>query len=150
MTNWKAPGRSTVCPMIYCRDAEKTIDFAREVFGAEEEGARLYRETGALWNAEIRIGDVTILIAEDADGMGFTPFLYVYVPDADATYEKALKEGATPFMPPGDRFYGARDGGVRDPQGNVWWIGTHTVDLTPGEIEAGARAFEKAQKDGAD
>ncbi|MEO1015680.1 MAG: VOC family protein [Pseudomonadota bacterium] len=146
MTDWKAPGRSTVCPMIYCREAEKAIDFAKEVFGAEETGARLYRETGELWNAEVRIGEITILVGEDVDGMGFTPFLYVYVPDVEATYEKAIAAGGEPIMPPDERFYGARDGGVRDPQGNVWWVGTHVADLTPAEIEAGARKMEAARK----
>jgi PhnB protein len=47
--------------------------------------------------------------------------MFVIVPDADRTYEKALANGATTIMPPADQEYG-RSGGVTDPYGNVWWI----------------------------
>jgi uncharacterized glyoxalase superfamily protein PhnB len=50
-----------------------------------------------------------------------TANMFIYVPDADVTYNKALEEGATSVMPPVDQNYG-RACGVIDPFGNTWCI----------------------------
>lgn len=47
--------------------------------------------------------------------------LFVYVPDADETYKKALDNGALSLMELSDQDYG-RTCGVTDPFGNIWWI----------------------------
>ena len=44
--------------------------------------------------------------------------LYLYVPDCDAAYAKAMAAGAEKVMEPMDQFYGDRSGGVLDPFGN--------------------------------
>ena len=61
--------------------------------------------------------------------------LYLYVPDVDAAYQRALKAGATSIMEPADQFYGDRSGGVKDAAGNSWFFGTHIEDVTPAETE---------------
>ena len=61
--------------------------------------------------------------------------IYLYVDDADDVYQKALKAGGTSVMEPADQFYGDRNGGVRDPLGNLWWIATHIEDLPIDEIQ---------------
>jgi len=38
-------------------------------------------------------------------------------------------------------FWGDRYGTVTDPFGHVWGIATHVQDLSPAEIEEGAKAF---------
>jgi uncharacterized glyoxalase superfamily protein PhnB len=49
----------------------------------------------------------------------------VYVPDVDATYQRALAAGAeavqAPKQNPGEV---DRRGAVKDPAGNTWWIAT--------------------------
>jgi uncharacterized glyoxalase superfamily protein PhnB len=52
-------------------------------------------------------------------------YLHLYVPDVDATYKRALAAGAASVVEPRDQEYGDRTGGVLDPAGNTWWIGTH-------------------------
>jgi len=52
----------------------------------------------------------------------FPAFLYVYVEDVDATYEKALQHGAVSVEPPLDTPYGDRRAMVSDPAGNVYQI----------------------------
>ena len=61
--------------------------------------------------------------------------LYVYVPDTDATYQRALKAGGVSTMEPSNQFYGDRNAGVRDECGNLWWIGTHIEDVSPEELK---------------
>lgn len=52
----------------------------------------------------------------------FPGFLYVYVDDADETYERALHAGAESIEAPLDTPYGDRRAMVRDPSGNVFQI----------------------------
>ena len=44
--------------------------------------------------------------------------------------------GAKLTRPIKDQFYGDRNGGVEDPFGHVWFIATHTKDVTPEEMAA--------------
>ena len=58
--------------------------------------APLLRADGTLWNAELAIGDCTILVGDaGGEGMTRTAFLYVHVPDVDATFTRAVEAGAT-------------------------------------------------------
>ena len=52
----------------------------------------------------------------------FPAFLYVYVDDADAAYDRALAAGAVSLEAPLDTPYGDRRAMVRDPSGNVFQI----------------------------
>jgi PhnB protein len=72
--------------------------------------------------------------------------LYVYVPNADATYQRAIAAGATSGMAPADMFYGDRNASVKDPSGNTWFIATHKEDVAPQELARRAEAFFKQQK----
>lgn len=139
-------GRSALCPFLVVKDAVGTIAFAKAVFAAREIAPPLFRSDGRLWNAELEIGGVTVMLGEAGDGFERPGFLYVYVEDADAAYAAALDAGAKPIMPLEARFYGARDGGVEDPAGNLWWIGTQRETLTPEEIKARA-AVEETRRD---
>jgi PhnB protein len=56
---------------------------------------------------------------------------YLYVPDCDALYRRALAVGATSISEPKDQPYGDRSGGVKDAFGNQWYIATHIKDVTP-------------------
>jgi uncharacterized glyoxalase superfamily protein PhnB len=58
----------------------------------------------------------------------------LYVPDADATYQAALRAGGKSVQEMQDQFYGDRSGGVEDPAGVTWWIATHIEDVPPAEI----------------
>ncbi len=40
-------------------------------------------------------------------------------------------------------FYGDRNGGVKDPAGNIWWIATHIEDVSPEEMEKRAKEKHK-------
>jgi PhnB protein len=58
----------------------------------------------------------------------FPSFLYVYVEDADAAYQRAIAAGATSMEPPLDTPYGDRRAMVRDPFGNVFQIAHRRVE----------------------
>ncbi|MGH7737028.1 MAG: VOC family protein [Candidatus Tyrphobacter sp.] len=108
---------------MFVRDRDGLLAFLKAAFAAVE-GPR-FREDAPV---DVRIGDSLIMIA-DADGRPVTTgFFYVYVPDADATYSKAVEAGATTLEEPALTFYGDRRAMVEDPFGNVWQIATHVRD----------------------
>ena len=69
--------------------------------------------------------------------------LYLYVPDVDASYRKALAAGGTKMKDPKDEFFGDRTAGVKDPAGNHWEIATHKEDVSPQELKKRAEQMFK-------
>lgn len=130
-------GFHSVTPYLVVEGAARFIDFMKQAFGAEEK-LRVPIPDGILMHAEVRIGDSMI---ECGDGnREFPPrpsALHIYVPDADAVYQRALAAGATTLHEPVDQPYGDHEASVKDPFGNHWYIATH---LTGGHIPEGLRA----------
>lgn len=137
--SYLAPGRSKVSSFIVVADAKPVIAFAKEVFGATELRPPLYRSNGRLWNLELDLAGHTVMIGEESPENTHPSFLYIHVEDVDAVYARALAAGASPVMPPENRFYGDRDGGVMDAAGNLWWIATHVEDVPQDEQERRAK-----------
>lgn len=46
---------------------------------------------------------------------------YLDVADADAAMDRAVAAGRERIIEVADMPYGDRQGGVRDPSGNIWW-----------------------------
>ena len=101
------------------------IPFVEAAFGGEAVGLHKSPQ-GIVLHATLRIGNATFEISEAHGKYEPKPCnLHVYVPDADAAYERALKAGATSVEPPRDAPYGDRAAGVKDAFGNVWFIATY-------------------------
>jgi len=117
-------GFRTVTPYLIVQGAPGLIDFMRQVFDATEIRRDLHSD-GSIMNAEMRIGDSIVELAEaGGDGPAMPCGLHVYVPDTDATYQRALQAGASSLYAPADMPYGERSAGVRDASGNSWYIAT--------------------------
>jgi PhnB protein len=139
-------GYHTATPYLVVPGVAKVIDFLKQAFDATEIHERLSRPDGAIMHAEVKIGDSPIMMGEPMGQSAPMPaFVYLYVADTDACYQRALKAGATSLMEPADQFYGDRNAGVRDSAGNVWWIGTHIEDVAPEELARRASQGAKAQ-----
>ncbi len=83
---------------------------------------------GTVVHAEVRIADALVMIGEVPDGRNpFPAMVHLYVGDADAAFERAVRSGAVPVRPPADVDDGDRRGGVRDPWGNEWWFTRHSA-----------------------
>jgi len=105
--------------------AAKLIDFLKWAF-AGEEFVRHDSPEGAVLHAKIRVGDSMIEMGEAHGAWQAMPTaIYMYVPDADAVYRRALAAGADSLSEPADQPYGDRVAGVRDFCGNQWFIATH-------------------------
>jgi len=53
---------------------------------------------------------------------------YLYVPDADASYFRAMNAGASSVHAPADQPYGDRTAAVKDVFCNMWYLATHIAD----------------------
>lgn len=112
----------TVMPYLILNGALNFIDFTKNVFNATVLHAPKLRDDGTTLHAEITIHGSTIMVTDATnDWKPQTANLFVYVPNADESFKKALVEGATELMGLSDQEYG-RTCGVTDPFGNVWWI----------------------------
>ena len=69
--------------------------------------------------------------------------MWLYVPDTDAAFKRAVDAGAKPLMPPADMFWGDRFAKVIDPFGHHWGIATHKEDLTPAQMDVRRKEWEK-------
>ena len=136
-------GYHSITPSIIVRDAAKAIDFYKRAFGAEELG-RHKAPDGSIMHAEIQIGDSRVMLGEENEQWGAkSPLstngnpgsLHIYVENADAAYDRALKAGATVKYPIEDAFWGDRYGKVTDPFGHEWALATRVKDMTPAEME---------------
>jgi PhnB protein len=121
------PGYRTVTPYLVAEDGPALLEFAKQVFDAEET-FRAVGTAGGL-HGEVRIGDSMLMMGGGIPGREFraTPnihALHIYVEDSDAVYQKALAAGATTISEPRDQEYGERSGSVKDPAGNHWYIAT--------------------------
>lgn len=116
------PGFATVTPYFFVEDAPAFLAFLVEGLGGTEV-LRHLRPDGAVGNAQVRLGDATVMVSEASPAFpALAASHYLYVADADAAMVRALAAGATQVLAVQDMPYGDRQGGVRDPQGNLWWL----------------------------
>jgi len=109
--------------------AEPVIGFLKRAFGAREI-AKYASPDGVVHHAEIRVGDSVVEMGE-AHGpyQPMQSMFYMYVPDCDAVYRRALAAGAKSIQEPADQYYGDRTAAVDDAFGNQWYIATHIKDV---------------------
>jgi uncharacterized glyoxalase superfamily protein PhnB len=143
-------GYQTVTAALTVRNGAEAIEFYKRAFGAEE----IMRVPGpdgkSLMHAEIRVGNSRIMLGDESPAMGcLAPVtlggpggsLYVYVPDVDAAFKRAVAAGAKVLMPVTDMFYGDRFGQVEDPSGHRWGLATHVEEVAPEEMMRRQREF---------
>lgn len=114
----------TIQPYMIVSRAAEFIDFLKAAFSGTER-FRFARPDAPqfIMHAEVAIGDSIIELADANQQYPAAPqAIHLYVDDADATYQRALDGGAKSIHKPVDEPWGDRQGTVRDPFGNVWFI----------------------------
>jgi PhnB protein len=126
----------TVTPYIMVEGVEAVMDFLIAAFGAESREVMKSPE-GRVMHAQILVGNSMLMLAEarPPEWPSQPASFYLYLPDCDASYKRALASGGVSIMEPADQFYGDRHGGVKDTSGNSWWIATHIEDVSSEEME---------------
>jgi len=143
-------GYPRVTPYLIIGGAADAIGFYTEVLGFTER-MRMPGPDGLIGHAELELGESVLMLADENPEMGMlgprsiggtSVTLHTYVDDVDATFDRALKAGATSLRDIEDQFYGDRSGQLEDPFGHRWNLATHVEDVSPEEMSR--RAAELA------
>lgn len=146
-------GHHTVTPRMFVRGAAEAIEFYKKAFGATEL-ERSADPSGKIVNADIRIGDSIISLAEESPEWGnhsprslggATTIITLNVEDADAVWNRAISAGARVIFQLEDQFYGYRQGRLEDPFGHLWIISTHIEEVSLEEMNRRMEAWMKQQ-----
>ncbi|WPB75973.1 VOC family protein [Archangium violaceum] len=121
---YKPDGYPSISAYVMVNGAQRVIDFLKKAFDATE--LRRYdNPDGSIMHVEVRIDDSVIMLSEGGGSFpAFPVWLHLYVPDVDATYQRALAAGGVSVQEPRQKGDPDRRGGVKDPSGNTWWIST--------------------------
>jgi PhnB protein len=138
-------GYHTLTPMLSVDDAIRAIEFYQRVFDAEVT-ERHDEPGGKVSNATLRIGDSLLMLSDESSEhsrehasegwprspkslRGSSASIYVYVPDAEDVFRRAVAERARVIAPVADKEWGDRVGSFQDPFGHVWNVATHLAVL---------------------
>ena len=117
-------GYHTIVPYIIVPRASEFIEFLTKAFAGTER-FRVGGEPGSalIMHAEVAIGNSVIELADAIEQIPPAPMaIHLYFDDAGAFYARAIDAGATSIYEVGDHVSGDRQGAVRDPFGNLWYI----------------------------
>lgn len=126
-----APVIHEAFPYLCARDAARAIEFYTRAFGAVEK-LRLPDEQGRVGHAELALGPITLMLADEHPEHGIlSPLafggtgmrIHLHVDDVDALARRASDAGATILMAPADQTHGERQCRLRDPFGHEWLLG---------------------------
>ena len=141
-------GFHSITPSLTLKDSLKAIEFYKKAFGAKVLDLFPAPDGKGTMHATIQIGDSILMMGDEnpgcksAESLGGSPIgLYIYVPDVDAVFKRAIAAGAAVTMPVAEMFWGDRFGSLKDPFGYSWMVATHVRDLTADEVRQGAQSF---------
>ena len=149
MTKPIPDGFHTITPHLIVSDAAKAIEFYKKAFGAREHDRFMTPDGKGVMHAQMEIGNSMLMLGNEFPPHCLSPksrggtsvTLSLYVENADASFDRAVKAGCTVKMPMMDQFWGDRYGQVEDLFGHQWSIATHKQDLSKEQIAANAKAF---------
>ncbi|MEO9531258.1 MAG: hypothetical protein ABJG68_11960 [Crocinitomicaceae bacterium] len=119
----KPEGFRTANTYLFVNDAPSYIDFIKSVFLGEELSRTVRPDNGDIANCILSIGDTNIMIAQArGDFENMATAIYLYTSEVDKLYEAAIDAGCESVFKGQDMDYGDYQAGVKDIQGNYWWI----------------------------
>lgn len=117
-------GHHTSTPGFIVPKAGEVVTFLEQAFGGRVVD-RYDAPDGKVGHVEVLIGDSVVMFGDASHDAAMPANLSFYVANGDAvdaTYKKALANGATSVAEPSNQFYGYRSASVRDVGGNKWTI----------------------------
>ncbi|MEO4047321.1 VOC family protein [Pseudomonas sp. CAU 1711] len=127
---------STLIPCVLYRDAPMAMAWLCQVFGLREQ-LRVPGEGGSIQHAQLVHGGGMLMLASLKEGEygrhlrdprqvgGNTQGIYLLLADVDAAYARVQQGGGEILIPLRDEEYGGRGFTCRDPQGQLWSVGSY-------------------------
>jgi uncharacterized glyoxalase superfamily protein PhnB len=121
-------------PFLGYDDARAALEWLTKAFGFESTAVHETPD-GRVAHAEMRVGDGMVMLGQAFEndwGMrtprelgGVNQGVYVIVDDIEGHYERARAADAEIVRPLANTDYGSREFMARDPEGNIWSVGTY-------------------------
>ena len=135
--------KANIIPGMRYRDAPAAIDWLCDVLGFER---RLVvpNEDGTIAHAQLVLGNGMIMLGSSqgsefddivgppSPGGALTQSAYIVVEDIRALYERVRASGADIVMELEEQHYGGSLFAVRDPEGQLWNVGSYNPWVEPG------------------
>ena len=128
---------ATIVPSFRYRNAPVAIEWLCRVLGLRK-NLVVPDDSGGVAHAQLSFGEGMIMLGSvrenewgrfikqpDEISGAATQSIYLVVPDADVTYERAKNAGAEILIPIKDEEYGGRSFSCRDLEGHLWTISTY-------------------------
>ena len=147
-------GYHTVTYAFVVDDAAKALDFYVKALGAKER-MRFPGPDGKILHAELEIGDSVVMLSDEYPRSamkapkrlnGVSGGAWLYVPDVDAAFRRAVAAGATATQEPQTMYWGDRFGSIIDPFGHSWSLASQVEDVPLAEMEKRRDAAMKAMQ----
>jgi uncharacterized glyoxalase superfamily protein PhnB len=155
------PAPGVIVPCLIVPNIDEAVRFYQDAFDAVE----LYRspcEGGVGLHVNLRIWDSLVCLNQEEPGVrsskveysalaspaalgGSTCIFQVRVHDPDAAFDRAIRHGAAPTLPPSDMFWGDRYSLVQDPFGHTWAITAVNEVLAPEQVAARLKSLTGAR-----
>ena len=136
-------------PRLIVSSSVDAIAFYEKVFGAEEV-ERYTSPEGLVVHAAISIRGAIVSLADAHEDWYSAPrpegspvLMTLMCDDPDSVAQRSEEHGATVLIPVADRFYGHREGRIRDPFGHLWILSKPIKKMSPEDIQHGVDEFGK-------
>jgi uncharacterized glyoxalase superfamily protein PhnB len=129
------PSTQGAFPIVPYSDPRAAIGWLERTLGARALAVHPPEPDQPLVHAEIQVGEGVVML-NDARRTDDSPFalrgpvaVYIVVGDPDGLHDRAVRAGAEIVMGLTDQPYGSRELAVRDPDGNVWSLGSYRPEV---------------------
>ncbi len=138
-------GFHTITPSLTVPDGEAAIALYEKAFGAAVLHKMHMPGSKKIVHACLQIGSSKIFVQDEMPNMPGPKqrhaSFYLYVPDVDAAFKRALSAGLKELYAPSDMFWGDRTGVVSDQFGNHWTFATHIRNPSEAEMTEAMKAW---------
>lgn len=143
--DWKNGAPSSLIPTLSVEGATAALAWYQKVFDGTSSDVMMDASGDKLMHACLNLpGDGKFFLADPMPTAGFSASvmnLYLYVPDVDAAYKRAVEGGAKSGAEPTDQFWGDRSASVIDPFGIRWSLATFKKKVSEEEVNAAGAAW---------
>ena len=145
MTRPIPEGLRSVTPQLSLEGAADAIEFYKKALGAVEHSRATDPGGKKVMHAQIQIGDAAIFVNDTFPEMGSSgptvASIWLYGPDVDARWKRAVDAGVTVKWPIQDQFWGDRTGTFTDRWGVQWTVAQRMKDLSPEQMQKAQDEF---------
>lgn len=116
------PNYLPVMPYLILDKAPEFLEYAKKVFGAQEQLIVPGEEERSIMHGEIKIHSAVIMFAQsNPQWKEKSAGMFLFVENVDRVYNAGIEQGGTSLQKPNQQDYGYT-AGFEDPFGNQWWI----------------------------